>query len=146
MIRSRMPSIVWKGQLTFGLISIPVRLLRAARRERVRMHYVHQEAHEPEEPESGPQLVPEETASEETPAPPPVTRLRQSLVTPTESETVRPSEVLRGYEVAPEQYVVFDRDELKSLRRRTSPNMEIVRAVRLAEIDPVYLETSYYVT
>ena len=37
-----MPSIVWKGQLTFGLVSIPVKLYRAARRERVRMHYVHQ--------------------------------------------------------------------------------------------------------
>jgi hypothetical protein len=36
-----MPSIVWKGQLTFGLVSIPVKLYRAARRERVRMHYVH---------------------------------------------------------------------------------------------------------
>ena len=37
-----MPSIVWKGHLTFGLVSIPVKLYRAARRERVRMHYVHQ--------------------------------------------------------------------------------------------------------
>ena len=36
-----MPSIVWKGHLTFGLVSIPVKLYRAARRERVRMHYVH---------------------------------------------------------------------------------------------------------
>jgi non-homologous end joining protein Ku len=36
-----MPSIVWKGHLTFGLVSIPVKLFRAARRERVRLHYVH---------------------------------------------------------------------------------------------------------
>jgi non-homologous end joining protein Ku len=49
-----MPSIVWKGQLTFGLVSIPVKLYWAARRERIRMHYVHRpEVSEeaPEEPE-----------------------------------------------------------------------------------------------
>src|SRR5215471_10859510 len=43
-----MPSIVWKGHLTFGLVSIPVKLFRAARRERVRLHYVHRP--EPAEP------------------------------------------------------------------------------------------------
>src|ERR1051325_7280961 len=48
MIRKGMPSIVWKGQLTFGLVSIPVKLYRAARRERVRMHYVHSPATEPQ--------------------------------------------------------------------------------------------------
>ena len=37
-----MASIVWKGHLTFGLVSIPVKLYRAARKERVRLHYVHQ--------------------------------------------------------------------------------------------------------
>src|SRR5438270_121427 len=39
-----MPSIVWKGHLTFGLVSIPVKLFRAARRERVSLHYVHRPA------------------------------------------------------------------------------------------------------
>jgi DNA end-binding protein Ku len=47
--------------------------------------------------------------------------------------------------VEPDRYVVFDQAELKGLQRKTSPNMEIVRSVRLAEIDPVFLETSYYV-
>jgi non-homologous end joining protein Ku len=42
-----MPSIVCKGHLTFGLVSIPVKLYRAARRERVRLHYVHRQ--EPDE-------------------------------------------------------------------------------------------------
>jgi DNA end-binding protein Ku len=55
------------------------------------------------------------------------------------------TDVLRGYEVEPDRYVTFDRAELKSLQRRTSPNMEIVRSVRLSEIDPVFFETSYYV-
>ncbi len=166
-----MPSIVWKGHLTFGLVSIPVKLFRAARKERVRMHYVHrpepaEEASEP--PVSMPARPREvdrprwepraasfgstaartepETAplADEEPFVPPVTRVRQSLVSADEAPINR-AELLRGYEVEPDQYVVFNRDELKSLQRRTSPNMEIVRSVLLSEIDPVFFETSYYV-
>jgi DNA end-binding protein Ku len=67
------------------------------------------------------------------------------LVTTGYEQPVTRAGVLRGYEVEPDQYVVFDRDELRGLQRRTSPTMEIVRSVRLAEIDPVFFETSYYV-
>ena len=139
-----------------------MKLFRAARRERVRLHYVHRP--EPTEP---PDIVPmstrgpEPTKSEpqpprfepppskaepETTAPPtPVTRVRQSLVTAGDEQPISRADVLRGYEVEPDQYVTFDRNELRSLQRRTSANMEIVRSVRLSEIDPVFFETSYYV-
>lgn len=151
-----MPSIVWKGHLTFGLVSIPVKLYRAARRERVRLHYVHRP--EVAEPLSSPALNPagsmpmmsgkrSETVEPVEPrpeaAPAPVSRVRQSLVTSAD-EPVSRAEVFKGYEVEPDQYVVFDRDELRGLRRKTSPAMEIVRSVRLPEIDPVFFETSYY--
>lgn len=172
-----MPSIVWKGHLTFGLVSIPVKLFRAARRERVRLHYVHrpesaeQTVREPEdepEDEAGSEPVaasrraevkwppspsrfqaapsePEEPEPPASPPPAPVTRVRQSLVTAGDAQPVSRAGLLRGYEVQPDQYVTFERDELKSLQRRTSPTMEIVRSVRLPEIDPVFFETSYYV-
>jgi DNA end-binding protein Ku len=159
-----MPSIVWKGQLTFGLVSIPVKLYRAARRERVRMHYVHRpEVGEepPDEPEAGAEVpmkfterVPQhletlppgvDSASEAKPEPPaPITRVHQALLTP-EDRPITPADILRGYEVEPDRYVVFNRDEMKTLQRKTSTTMEIVRSVRLAEIDPVFFETSYYV-
>jgi DNA end-binding protein Ku len=68
------------------------------------------------------------------------------LVTAGDEQPITRADVLRGYEVEPDQYVTFDREELRSLQRRTSANMEIVRSVRLSEIDPVFfLETSYYV-
>jgi DNA end-binding protein Ku len=158
-----MPSIVWKGHLTFGLVSISVKLFRAARRERVRLHYVHRpESAEPLAIEPLITRAPEPTKSEsrsprfeadlapkaepETAAPPaPVTRVRQSLVTAGDEQPINRADVLRGYEVEPDQYVTFDRDELRSLQRRTSANMEIVRSVRLSEIDPMFFETSYYV-
>jgi DNA end-binding protein Ku len=156
-----MPSIVWKGQLTFGLVSIPVKLFRAARRERVRLHYVYQ----PDAPEA-PDTAPDEYDTEETgpepppagfgaaparaepaapPSPAPVSRVRQSLVTAGEEKPVSRANLQRGYEVAPDQFVVFNREELKGLQRRTSPTMEIVRSVQLSAIDPVFFETSYYV-
>jgi non-homologous end joining protein Ku len=160
-----MPSIVWKGQLTFGLVSIPVKPYRAARRERVRMHYVHR-PEVPEEPHDEPQVSPPEVPTrfaapapqrtealpprmeaqrESPPEPPgPVTRVHQALVTPEERPISR-ADVLRGYEVEPDRYVAFDPEELKDLRRKTSTTMEIVRSVKLAEIDPVFFGTSYYV-
>jgi len=151
-----MPSIVWKGQLTFGLVSIPVKLYRAARRERVPLHYVHRAPAPDESPEPDDTSEPDLPAG---PAPPqtasrqprdesesaPVSRVRQSLVPIGGQQPIARSEVLRGYEAEPDRYVVFDPQELKALRRRTSPTMEIVRSVRLAEIDPVFFETSYYV-
>ncbi|HKD06867.1 MAG TPA: Ku protein [Bryobacteraceae bacterium] len=154
-----MPSIVWRGHLTFGLVSIPVKLFRAARRERVQLHYVHRsEQTEPEpftpgsrrDPEPDriePQRAPIERPlpNRDLPAPLPVSRVRQSLITQDHEHPVGRQNVLRGYEVEPDQYVVFERDELKRLQLRTSATMEIVRSVRLAEVDPVFFETSYYV-
>ncbi len=156
-----MPSNVWKGNLTFGLVSVPVKLYRAARRERVRMHYVHRT---PAEVEEEPESQSEEPAAESMTASPrrpyvpqnepppvepeypgPVTRVQQSLVAPGGDQPVRRGELLKGYEVARDQYVVFDPAELKGLRRKTSAAMEIVRSVKLSEIDPVFFETSYYV-
>jgi DNA end-binding protein Ku len=156
-----MPSIVWKGQLTFGLVSIPVKLYRAARRERVRMHYVHRadvSEELPEEPEGNRKEVPVRSAAPgaerletfprrtDAPLQPPaaVTRVHQALVTP-EDRAIPRADVFRGYEVEPDRYVVFDREELKGLQRKTSATMEIVRSVKLVEIDPVFFETSYYV-
>jgi len=155
-----MPSIIWKGQLTFGLVSIPVKLFRAARRERVPFLYVHQStvpAAESdvaaEEPGDAPSDAPEERprVREAAPASPepepaaPISRVRQALVTSDDEQPIRRSELLRGYEVEPERYVVLDQNELKGLQRRTSTTMEIIRSVKLSEIDPVFFETSYYV-
>src|SRR5581483_8424666 len=99
-----MPSNVWRGHLTFGLVSIPVRLLRAARKERVRMHYVHRPSaapafEEPDEPDYDPPKVRAAGSSHVEPWPgreaeapepeqgtPPVERVKQSLVTSDESE------------------------------------------------------------
>src|SRR5581483_11924577 len=119
-----MPSIIWKGHLTFGLVSIPVKLYRAARKERVKLHYMHRASASPgfsapeedEEPRTAgaaawgsydeepttpsparhPQRAQEPEAEPESePEPPPVSRVRQTLVT-NDEQPVRRSELLRG--------------------------------------------------
>src|SRR5215471_2445158 len=109
-----MPSIVWKGHLTFGLISIPVKLFRAARRERLRLHYVHRP--EPAEPpasasmsardddrtttEAGAHRFEAAPPKVEPEAPPPtasVSRVRQSLIPTGADQPISRTDVLRGY-------------------------------------------------
>lgn len=181
MISSRsgalyMASTVWRGQLTFGLVSFPVRLYVAARKKRVPLHYVRRApskvaAVEPEpeaepyehpafraSPRSAPIAQQEEAESEarqsihfpagpsgEEPAPPSVTRVRQEWTNGTDEAPVQRQELLKGYEIAPERYVTFTNEELRAMRPANSPDMQILRSVRLADIDPVYFETSYYV-
>ena len=147
-----MASTVWRGQLTFGLVSFPVRLHIAARRQRVRMHYVRRTPSQAtaleHEAETPPGEEPAEVAESDEnagAAPAPVARVKQEFLTAADERPVPRQELLRGYEVAPEQYVTFSNEELRSLRPATSPDMQILRSVRLSEIDPVYFETSYYV-
>ena len=157
-----MANTVWRGQLTFGLVSFPVRLHIAARKERVRMHYlrqapsrVEQPAEEPEEEtepdqramrrEPGPVAAPERSVREPMEPPLPVSRIKQEFLSDADERPIPRQDLLRGYQVAPEQYVTFSNEELRSLRPPTSPDMQILRSVRLADIDPVYFETSYFV-
>src|SRR5215831_5881270 len=103
-----MPSIVWKRHLTFGLVSIPVKLLRAARRERVRLHYVHKptvadQGYEPstenatnlaQEASVGRQRNAEAAPPQAASAPvAPISRVRQALVASGDEQPIRRAEV-----------------------------------------------------
>jgi DNA end-binding protein Ku len=153
-----MAASVWRGRITFGLVSIPVRLIKAARRERTRFRRVQRVAAQPqldEEPDlpevpvipfrgarsaEMPPAEPDLPANEDA-----VVRVRNAPVSGMADLPVQPSEILKGYEVAKDEFVVLDPDEVAALRPRTSSELEISEFVRLKEIDPVYLETSYYV-
>jgi DNA end-binding protein Ku len=161
-----MATTVWRGFITFGLISIPVRLFRAARPERVSLRRVVRvdRAPEPEEdtsaeheqdgrhsmpapaatPKSGPAAKPLPTA-EPVMAEPEFEPVRHAAVA-RESQTIVPeASVTKGFEFERNRYVAIDREELKSITAKTSSEMEILEFVKLVEIDPVYFETSYYV-
>ena len=138
------------------MVSIPVRLVRAARAERVTLRQLHRPARSvpvaaPGEDE--PQL-PSHRQTIETPPPfesaerlPEVAPVRRSFerVDDSDAGAVPSSELVKGYEYAKDQYVVVEEQDLRQLAAPTSTEMQIVEFVRFAEIDAVYLETSYYV-
>lgn len=114
-----MATSVWKGFITFGLISIPVRLFTAARTERISLNQIHNVCH---------------------------SRIRQPLFCPTCNRQVERSEIIKGYEYDKDQYVLFSEDELKKIEPPSARSMEILEFVKIDEIDPLYFDASYYVT
>jgi DNA end-binding protein Ku len=147
-----MASTTWRGRIAFGMVSIPVRLYKAARRERIRFHHVYRpEVVDEEEPSPGPRLV---APADPTPVEPdeeaPVARVRHvPMMAPEEPEEpaapIAKERILQGFELEKDRYVVFDRAEIAALKPKTSTELAIEEFVRLAEIDPVFFDTSYYV-
>lgn len=151
-----MASTIWKGQLAFGLVSFPIRLQKAARRERIALKYV-KETEVAEEPDLGRTEQEAAEPGDEPPAATPdavepperagaVVPVRQGYFSEGQREPSSIADLQRVYELSPNNFVVVRPEELKSLRKATSPDMQILRSVKMEEIDPVFLETSYYVT
>jgi len=112
-----MATSVWKGYISFGLVAVPVKLYSAARYSHVAFHEIHRKCG---------------------------TRVRQQLYCPYDKEVVSRDEVALGYETEKDKYVLVDPGELKKLQPPSSTAMEILQFVKLAEIDPIYFETSYF--
>lgn len=112
-----MASSAWKGFITFGLISIPVKLYPAARSSRVGLHQLHAVCK---------------------------TRLRQPLFCPTCNRIVERSEVVKGYEYEDGKYVVIDPEEIKKITPESARAMEILAFVKESEIDPLFFDSSYF--
>jgi len=76
----------------------------------------------------------------------PVERVRQELFARETQVPIPRSELLKGYEFEKDRYVVIDKEDIEKITPKTATEMQIVEFVKLAEIDPIYLETSYYVS
>lgn len=113
-----MPATVWKGFLSFGLVSFPIRLFAAARPETVHFHMLHK---------------------------PDKSRIKEVWYCAEEDKPVDKSEIVKGYEYAKGKYVVVDEAELKKVAPKTATSMEIQQFVKAEEVDPLYLDKSYYV-
>src|SRR5689334_24404057 len=113
-----MASSVWKGHLTFGLVSFPVRLFSAARAETISFNLLHKEDH---------------------------SRIRQVTFCQTEDKPISRGELVKGYEYEKDHYVVVDDEDIKKVAPKTAKVMEILEFVKAEQVDPIYLESSYYV-
>jgi len=113
-----MASSVWKGHLTFGLVSFPVRLFSAARGETISFNLLHKEDN---------------------------SRIKQVTYCQAEDKPVPRSDLVKGYEYEKDRYVVVDDEDIKKVAPKTAKVMEILEFVKSDQVDPVYLESSYYV-
>ena len=112
-----MASTVWKGHLTFGLLSLPVKLYSAARGESVSFNQLHKNDH---------------------------SRVKQVLYCQLEDKPIQRSDIVKGYEYEKDKYVVVDDEEIKKVAPKTAKTMEVLEFVKASEVDPVYLDASYY--
>jgi len=108
-----MPASVWTGYLTFGLISMPVRLFSGARGEHVSFHMLHRKD---------------------------LSRVKQQLWCPVDEEVIERSDTVKGYEYRKGEYVVVEPEEIKKIEPQTAKAMEILEFVSSKEVDPVYYD------
>jgi DNA end-binding protein Ku len=113
-----MAAVVWKGYVSFGLVSFPVRLYAAGRADPVHFHMLHKKD---------------------------LSRVKEVWYCAAEDKPIQRSDMVKGYETAKDEYVVVEDDELDSIAPETASTMDIIQFVRESEVDPVYFETSYYV-
>src|SRR6476659_4575492 len=114
-----MAASVWSGYLTFGLISMPVRLFSGARSSSISFHMLHRDD---------------------------LQRIKQQLYCPADNRVVERSEIVKGYEYRKDEYVVVEPEEIKKIEPKTAKTMEILEFVKTSEVDPVYFDASYYMT
>jgi DNA end-binding protein Ku len=108
---------IHSGTISFGLVSIPVKLYTAASSQSISFNLLHAKCGN---------------------------RIRQQRFCPVCNEVVEREELVRGYEFAKDQYVRFKEDELEALEGEASQAIEISEFVPLSTVDPIYYEKSYY--
>jgi DNA end-binding protein Ku len=112
-----MASSAWRGSISFGLISIPIKLYAAARSSRFQLHQLHRKCH---------------------------TRLRQPLFCPHCNRPVERSEVVKGFEYEEGKYALIEPEEIKKIAPPSARTMDILAFVKSSEIDPLFFDQSYF--
>ena len=114
-----MPRAIWSGSISFGMVSIPVKLYGATESKDISFHLVHATCG---------------------------TRLKQVRWCPTDEVEVPWSETVRGYEYAKDEYVTLTDEDFEKLPLPSRHVIDLTAFVKATEIDPVYYERSYFLT
>src|SRR3984893_18075543 len=112
-----MPRSIWKGVITLGMVSIPVRLFPATQDKDVTFHLLHQPDH---------------------------SRIKFKRWCEAEDREVDQDELVRAFEVSSDQYVEITDEDLEQLPLPARHTIELSAFVNAGEIDPIYYEKSYY--
>jgi DNA end-binding protein Ku len=108
---------IWSGTISFSLVAIPVRLVTAVEPGRVSFRLLHNKDYSP---------------------------LARRMFCPGEETKVPRDEIIRGYEIAPDQYVLMTDEELESVSPERSRTIEIIEFIDMKEVDPIYYDHPYY--
>src|SRR5512135_784009 len=112
-----MARAIWSGAISFGLVNVPVKLYSATSPKTVRFHQL----------------------SSKTGA-----RIRQKRVDSSTGDEVAYEDIVKGYEITPDRYVMIEPDELEALDPKATRTVDIEEFVDLSEIDPIYYDHNYY--
>ncbi len=105
------------GMISFGLVSIPVRLFTATSPKSISFHLLHSKDH---------------------------SRIQQKIYCPVDEKLIERDELVRGFEIEKGRYVTFTDEELKALEAQGDHAIDISEFIPLAEVDPIYFENGYY--
>ena len=108
---------IWNGTISFGLVAIPVRLVKAIEPGRISFRLLHSKDYSP---------------------------LARRMVCPREETMVSRDEIIRGYEIVPDKYILITDEELESVSPERSRTIEIEEFIDMKEVDPVYYDHPYY--
>jgi DNA end-binding protein Ku len=108
---------IWSGSISFGLVSVPVKLFSATSPKEVRFHMLHDK-------DGG--------------------RIQQKRVCSLDGEEVAWEHIVKGFEISKGRYVSVTREELQAFNPKATKTIDIEDFVDLAQIDPIYYETTYY--
>jgi len=112
-----MPRSIWTGAISFGLVTVPVKLYSAVSRKTVRFHQLNGKTG---------------------------VRIQQKRVDPSTGDEVPYEDIVKGYELTPDRYVLIEPGELDALDPKKTKSIEIEDFVALDEIDPIYFDHPYY--
>ena len=110
---------IWNGSISFGLVNIPIGLALATQRDDVSFRTLHRECGTP---------------------------IKQKRWCPHHEREVEADELVKGWEVAKGEYVIVEESDLESVALQRSQSIEILRFVNLEDVDPVYFDSTYYLS
>lgn len=113
-----MAATVWKGFVSFGLVSFPVRLQVAAREKSIQFHLLHKKD---------------------------LSRVKEVYFCQAEDKPLKREDLVKGYEVSKNEYVVVEQADLDKIAPKTAKVMDILEFVKANDFDPVFLDKSYHV-
>ena len=108
---------IWSGTISFSLVAIPVQLVKAVDSGRVSFRMLHGKDYSP---------------------------LQRRMFCPQEEKIVPPDEIVRGYEIGPDRYVLITDEELESVSPERSRTIEVIEFIDIKEVDPIYYDHPYY--